>query len=157
MELTTRDIQQPRAERPMVHYKKDAIATFDATTGTVFKYMSAGNHPHQAFKSHRLVGVAGNVVTLESEIYNPDGSTFTTTIRHTLNPPSGVVTTMTGGPFDGARFVHSYTPLGGRTRVDLEGDFPAFPGMPEADELKMIDGFFTAVFAEDTATLRAWS
>ena len=64
---------------------------------------------------------------------------------------------MTGGPFDGAKFVHPYTPMGGKTKVDLEGDFPAFRGMAEADELKMIDGFFTAVFAEDTATLRAWS
>jgi len=57
----------------------------------VIKYMSAGNHPHRAFKSHRLVGQSGNVVTLESE------------------------------PFDGARFVHSYTPTGqdrGRFRVD---------------------------------------
>jgi hypothetical protein len=31
------------------------------------------------------------------------------------------------------------------------------PAMAEADELKMIDGFLTTVFAEDTATLRAWS
>ena len=43
-----------------------------------------------------------------------------------------------------------------QTKVDLEGDFQAFPGMPEAEELKMIDGFFTAVFAEDTVTLRNW-
>ena len=53
--------------------------------------------------------------------------------------------------------MHSYTPMGGRTKVDLEGDFGALPGMAEADELSMIDGFFTAVFAEDTASLRTWS
>jgi hypothetical protein len=138
-----------------VHYKREGIATFDATTDTVFRYMSAGDHPHVAFKSHRLVGVSGNVVTLAAEVYNPDGSTFTTTITHRLNPPKGVETSMVGGPFDGARFVHSYTPTGGKTKVDLEGDFPALPGMSEADELKMIDGFFTMVFAEDTATLRS--
>jgi hypothetical protein len=92
-----------------------------------------------------------------AEVYNPDGSTFTTTIKHKLNPPKGIETTMIGGAFDGARFTHSYTPTGGRTKVDLEGDFPAFPGMSEADELKMIDGFFTMVFAEDMATLRSWS
>jgi len=92
----------------------------------------------------------------EAEIFNPDGSTFKTTITQKLNPSKGVETTMTVGPFDGARFVHSYTPMGGQTKVDLEGDFPAFPGMPEAEELKMIDGFFTAVFAEDTVTLRNW-
>jgi hypothetical protein len=27
--------------------------------------------------------------------------------------------------------------------------------MPEADEMKMIDGFFSQVFAEDCATLRS--
>lgn len=140
-----------------VHYKRDGIATFDANTEKVFRYMSAGDHHHVAFKSHKLVGVSDDVVTLAAEVYNPDGSTFTTTIKHKLNPPKGIETTMIGGAFDGARFTHSYTPTGGRTKVDLEGDFPAFPGMSEADELKMIDGFFTTVFAEDTATLRSWS
>lgn len=140
-----------------VHYKRDGIATFDANTEKVFRYMSAGDHHHVAFKSHKLVGVSNDVVTLAAEVYNPDGSTFTTTIKHKLNPPRGIETTMIGGAFDGARFTHSYTPTGGKTKVDLEGDFPAFPGMSEADELKMIDGFFAMVFAEDMATLRSWS
>jgi len=140
-----------------VHYKRDGIAAFDATTDKIFRYMSAGNHPHAAFKSHHLVGVSENVVTLDAEIYNPDGSTFQTTIEHRLDPPKGIETTMIDGAFDGARFTHTYTPMGGQTKVDLEGDFPAMPGMPEADELKMIDDFFTMTFAEDTATLRTWS
>ncbi len=144
-------------EAMSVHYKKDGIATFDAPPEKLFRYMSAGDHPHAAFKSHRLVGVSENVVTVDAEIYNPDGSTFETTIEHRLDPPNGIETTMTGGAFDGARFTHSYTPVGDQTRVDLEGDFPALPGMSEADELAMIDGFFTTVFAEDTATLRTWS
>ena len=140
-----------------VHYRKDGIATFDATTDTVFRYMSAGNHPHKAIKTHRLVGVEGNVVTVEAEFYNPDGSTFQTTVTHLLNRPTHIVTTMTGGHFDGARFVHSYTPLGSRTKVDLEGDFPALPGISEFDELKMIDGMFSMLFSEDTATLKTWA
>jgi len=139
-----------------VHYKKDGIATFDATSEKLFRYMSAGDHPHVAFKSHRLVGVSDGVVTVNAEVYNPDGSTFETTIEHRLDPPRGIETTMRGGPFDGARFVHTYTPLGDRTKVDLEGDFPSLPGMPEADELAMIDEFFTTIFDEDTATLRTW-
>jgi hypothetical protein len=97
--------------------------------------------------NHQLAG-------FEAEIFNPDGSTFKTTITQ-LNPPKGVETTMTGGPFDGARFVHSHKSMGGQTKVDLEGNFPAFPRMPEAEEL-MINRFFTAVFAEDTVTLRNW-
>ena len=145
------------ASAASVHYRKDGIATFDATPEKVFSYMSAGGHPHTAFKSHRLVGDANGVVTVTAEVYNPDGSTFETTIEHRLDRPRGIETTMRGGPFDGARFVHSYTPVGGQTTVDLDGDFPSLPGMSEADELAMIDGFFTTVFAEDTATLRTWS
>jgi heme-degrading monooxygenase HmoA len=140
-----------------IHYKKDGIASFDAAPATIFAYMSAGGHPHAAFKSHRLAGIEEGVVTVTAEVYNPDGSTFETTIRHRLDPPNSIETTMSGGPFDGARFVHTYTPAGEQTKVDLEGDFPLLPAVPEADELAMIDGFFTTVFAEDTETLRTWS
>jgi hypothetical protein len=70
-----------------VHYKHDGIATFDAPVETIFRYMSEDNHHHAAFKSHDLVGVADNVVTVTAEVYNPDGSTFTTTIKHILDPP----------------------------------------------------------------------
>jgi hypothetical protein len=140
-----------------VHYQHDGIATFPTTTDTIFKYMSAGGHKHQAFKSHRLVGVSGDVVTIEAEIYNPDGSTFTTTIEHRLDPPNGVESRMIGGAFDGARFTHAYTAVNGSTRVDLQGEFPEMPGMSEADELAMIDGFFTMAFGEDAETLRTWT
>ena len=140
-----------------VHYKKDGIATVDAAPEKLFQYMSAGDHPHAALKSHRLVGVSDGLVTLDAEVYNPDGSTFEMRIEHRLDPPNGLETTMIGGHFDGARFVHTYTPLGDRTKVDLEGDFPALPGMSEAEVLGMIDGFFTRTFDEDTATLRTWS
>jgi hypothetical protein len=137
-----------------IHYKKNGIATFDAPVDQVFKYMSAGNHHHKAFKSHRLANVSGNVVTVDAEIFNPDGSTFNTTIVHKLDPPKGIETTMNGGAFNGAKFVHSYTPNGKKTKVDLEGDFPDVPGMTEADELKMIDGFFTMIFNEDMISLK---
>jgi hypothetical protein len=140
-----------------VHYQHDAIATFPVPPETVFRYMSAGNHQHAAFKSHRLVGVSGHLVTIEAEIYNPDGTTFSTTIEHRLDRPMGIETTMIGGAFDGARFVHTYTPVDGQTKVDLEGEFPEMPGMPEAEELAMIDGFFTMVFDEDSVSLATWT
>lgn len=140
-----------------VHYQHDGIATLPVPTETVFRYMSAGNHQHAAFKSHRLVGVSGDVVTIEAEIYNPDGTTFPTTIEHRLDQPTGVETTMIGGAFDGATFRHTYTTVGDKTRVDLEGEFPEMPGMAAADELAMIDGFFTTVFDEDAKSLTTWT
>ncbi len=151
---TTTEEEEEKAM--IVHYKKQGI-TFDATSDKLFQYMSAGGHPHAAFKSHRLVGIANDVVDVSTEVYNPDGSTFEMTIQHRLDPPNGLETTMRGGPFDGARFVHAYTPLGERTKVDLDGDFPLPPGMSEADGLAMIDGFFTTIVDEDKATLRTWS
>src|SRR5262249_19659350 len=112
---------------------------------------------HQAFKSHRLVGVAGNIVTVAVEAYNPDGSTTEMEGEHRLDPPNGVVATMTGGHFDGARFTHSYTPLGGRPKVDGARGFPGLPGAAEADEPGMTDGFFATVCGEDSETRRTWS
>jgi len=140
-----------------LRFRREAIATFDATTDKIFSYMRAGNHPHKAFKSHQVVGIADDVVTVDVNVYNPDGSTTNMTVKHRLEAPRRIETTMIGGHFDGARFTHNYTPTGERTKVDLEGDFPKLAGMTEADELKMIDGFFTTVFAEDAATLRTWS
>ena len=151
-----RIVPQPFASL-RVHYSKEGIATFDATTDTIFRYMSAGGHPHAAFKRHELVSVVDNVVTIEADVYNPDGSTFTTTVTHTLQAPRSIATTMSGGAFDGARFTHSYTPQGDTTCVDIDGEFPSMPGMSETDELSMIDGFFTMVYAEDTATIREWA
>jgi hypothetical protein len=145
------------AASPTLHYEKSGIATFDAPVERIFAYMRAGNHPHRAFKSHRVVGVAGNVVTVAVEAYNPDGSTTDMTVEHNLEAPNRIVNTMTGGHFDGGRFTFVYTASGEGTKVDVEGDFPVLPGVPEAEELAMIDGFFTMVLAEDVETLRSWS
>jgi len=151
-----RIVPQPPASL-FVRYRKDGIAAFDATPETIFQYMSAGNHPHAAFKRHEVKSVEDNLVTVEAELYNPDGSTSTTSITHRLNVPNGIETKVTGGAFDGARFTHTYTQRGDTTQVDIEGEFPPMPGMSEADQWQMIDGFFTMVFAEDTETLRQWS
>lgn len=121
----------------------------------MFEYMSAGNHHHQAFKSHRLVGISGNVVTIAAELFSPDGSTFQTTITHRLNAPESIEVSMSGGVFSEARFTHFYTAPGDKTEVDLAGDFPVLPGMTEADELNLIEGFFTMLYAEDAATFKS--
>ena len=137
-----------------VHYRKDGIATFEAPTERIFTYMSSGGHVHRAIKSYRLVGVSGNEVTISMEAYNPDGSTWTTTLTHKLSPPGLIESSMKEGPFDGARFAMTYTVIGGKTKVDVVGDFPLLPEMTEAGELGMIDQWFTSNLAEDEVTLR---
>ena len=136
----------------MVHYRSDGI--FDAPLEKIWKYMNSDEHKHAAFKSFKLVSQSGNLATVAVEIYNPDGTTHNATITHTMNPPKGFETTISGGPLDEAKFSHSYTEMGSKTKVDLEGDFKPIPGMSESDHLKMLDNFFTTAFTEDNANLQ---
>lgn len=149
-----RIVPEPGKPASTVRFTKERIGNFPVTTDKVFAYMSHGGHRHAAIKRHELVDVTGNLVTIDAEFYQPDGSTFTTKIEHRLNQPKSIESRMIGGAFDGARFVHTYTPDGGSTRVDLDGEFPSIPGVPAAEELKMIDGMFSTFYAEDAATLR---
>jgi thioredoxin-dependent peroxiredoxin len=146
----------PQPSNGRLRYKREGIATFDVPTDKIFRYMSVGGHPHAAFKSYDLLATEGNQLTFSAEVYNPDGTTFDMTVKHTLNAPRSIETQLIGGAFSGARFTISYTPVGSATKVDLDGEFLTVPGMSEADELKMIDGFFTTIFTEDAATLPAW-
>src|SRR5208282_256949 len=61
-----RIVPQPGKAPATVHYRKNGITTFDVPVTKLFDYMSKGNHKHQAFKSHRFVGINGNVVTIEA-------------------------------------------------------------------------------------------
>lgn len=137
-----------------VHYKKAGIATFATSVEDVFNYMRGGDHRHIGFRRHKLIDAHNDEVTLEAEVYHPDGSTFTSLIVHTLKPPNRIDTAIFGGALDGARFSQVYcaTPIG--TQVDVEGDFPTYPATSEADGLKLIDGFLTILFAEDAMSLR---
>jgi Polyketide cyclase / dehydrase and lipid transport len=135
-----------------IHYKSDGI--FNAPVEKVWRYVPAADHQHSAFKTYNVVEQSGNQVTVKAEIYNPDRTTQTSTFKYTMSPPKQMDTTVIGGTLDGARFTHTYTPLGETTRVELEGDFTPIPGVTEADQLKSIDAFFTTAFNEDNANLQ---
>jgi len=135
-----------------IHYKSDGI--FNAPVEKVWRYVPAADHQHSAFKTYNVVEQSGNHVTAKAEIYNPDRTTQISTFKYIMSPPKQMETTVVGGTLDGARFTHSYTPMGATTRVDLEGDFTRIPGVTEADQLKSIDAFFTTAFNEDNANLQ---
>ncbi|HXQ92621.1 MAG TPA: SRPBCC family protein [Nitrososphaerales archaeon] len=135
-----------------IHYKSDGI--FNVPVEKVWKYMPAADHQHSAFKTYNVVEQAGNQVTVKAEIYNKDRTTQTSTFKYTMSPPKQMNTTIIGGAMDGATFTHTYTPLGEKTRVDLEGDFKPIPGVNKEEQLKSIDAFFTTAFNEDNANLQ---
>jgi len=135
-----------------IHYKSDGI--FNAPVDKVWKYMPAADHQHSAFKTYNVVNQSGNHTTVKAEIYNQDRTTQTSTFEYTMTPPKQMNTTITGGMMDGANFTHTYTPMGDKTRVDVEGDFKPIPGVSESEQLKSIDAFFTTAFNEDNANLQ---
>ncbi len=72
-----------------IHYTHNGITTFEAPVETIFAYMRDGDHPHQAFKTHRVVSVDGNLVTVAVEGNNPDGSTTEMAVQHRLHRRPG--------------------------------------------------------------------
>ena len=137
----------------MVHYESDGI--FDASLEKLWKYLSSEEHTHSAFKSYRVASESGNEVTIDAELFNPDGKTTSkATFTHRMNPPTSWETTVKGGAMDGAVFKHTYTPMGDKTKVELKGDYKAIPGMSESAQLKMLDDFYTTGFKEDNANLQ---
>jgi hypothetical protein len=138
----------------LVHYKSDGI--FDAPIDKLWRYIqSEDDHKHSFLKSSKVLGMSGNTVTVENESYSPDGkTTYMSTATHAMNPPQGMESSIKGGPMDGARWKLTYTPMGDRTKVDMEGDFSPLPGMDEKVMWKMLDDFFTNAFNEDNANLK---
>ncbi len=137
----------------MVHYESDGV--FDAPLEKVWKYLSSMEHTHSGFKSYKVASQSGNEVTIDAEVFNPDGKTTSKAIfKHIMNPPIGWQTTVKGSAMDGAVFNHTYTPIGNKTKVELKGDYKAIPGMSESAQLKMLDDFYTTGFNEDNANLQ---
>ena len=137
----------------MVHYESDGV--FDAPLEKVWKYLSGTEHTHSGFKSYKVASQSGNEVTIDAEVFNPDGRTTSKAIfKHIMNPPIGWQTTVKGSAMDGAVFNHTYTPMGNKTKVELKGDYKAIPGMSESAQIKMLDDFYTTGFNEDNANLQ---
>jgi len=72
-----------------------------------------------------------------------------------MNPPSGFEMESISGISKGTRYSHRYTPLGSKTRVEVEGDLK-MEGMDEATTKNAALGYFAEVFDEDNASLRKY-
>jgi hypothetical protein len=70
-----------------------------------------------------------------------------------FNPPKGFSLEITSGPMKGTKHSHTYTPMGNKTKVVVEGEFVA-QGMDDASLKKAVLGMFEQVFNEDSAALK---
>ena len=71
----------------------------------------------------------------------------------TMNPPTSMYTEVLSGPMKGSRHTHTYTAMGPKTKVVVEGEFVA-QGMDDASIKKAVLGMLEMVFNEDNANLQ---
>lgn len=141
----------------MVRIRDEGV--FDAPVDRIWKFIGdnrPGVHKHRSILASKDLETKGNVVVREIQFLNPDGKdSHWETWRFTFNPPRGYEVEAVAGPTKGTKFSNMYTPMGNRTRVDVEGDW-IIPGIDEATIRKNALAFLEEAFNEDTAALKKY-
>jgi len=136
----------------MVHIIDDGI--FEAPVEKIWKYINDQNeHEHSAVRFTKVIEQSGNNMTAEVEVKNPDGSSHMETWKMTMSPPKSHNTDVLAGPMKGSKYTHTYTPMGNKTKVVVEGDFYA-QGMDDASIKKAVLAMWETVFNEDNNNLK---
>jgi hypothetical protein len=141
----------------MAHVKDEGV--FDAPLDKIWKFLqdeTPGVHNHKAIRGMKPIEQKGNAATVEMEMVNPDGkSTRKETWRFVYNPPHGFEMEALAGMSKGTRYSHRYTPMGNRTKVEVEGEF-LIQGMDETSIRQAALGFLAQVFDEDSDNLNRY-
>src|SRR5205807_10446609 len=102
------------------------------------------------------VKAEGNTVVQGMKFVNAGGKgTDWETWRLTVNRPRGYQVEATEGRTKGTTFSQVYTPMGQKTRVDVDGDWKV-PGQDDATIRKMTLAFLEEAFNEDSAALKKY-
>lgn len=136
----------------MVHVKDDGV--FDAPVEKIWRYINDENaHDHSAVKVTGMRDQSEKRLTLDLEVKNLDGSTHAESWKITMNPPESMSTEVVSGPMKGTKHTHTYTPMGSKTKVEVEGEF-VMQGMDDASTKKAVLSMYEMVFNEDNANLQ---
>ena len=137
----------------MVHIKDDGV--FDAPVDKIWRFLQASEetHHHRSIKSSKVIEQSQTGMTLEAERVNPDGSTRMDTIKFVYDPPKGFTMEWIAGPMKGTKNTHTYTPMGDKTKVVVEGDF-FFQGADDNTVRAQALKGLAEVFDEDNAGLK---
>lgn len=137
-----------------MHIKDEGV--FDAPVEKIWRYINDEHgHSHSGMKVTGMRDQTEKGLTLDLEVKHPDGSTHMESWKITMNPPTSMSTEVISGPTKGSRHTHTYTPMGPKTKVVVEGEFVA-QGMDDASIKKAVLGMFEVVFNEDNANLQKY-
>jgi ligand-binding SRPBCC domain-containing protein len=136
----------------MVHVSDEGM--FDAPLEKIWRFLNDDNsHKHSSVKFSKVLEQNDKGMTSEVEVKSSDGSWRKETWKLSFNPPKGFSMEMLSGPMKGTKHSHTYTPMGNKTKVVVEGEFVA-QGMDDASLKKTALGMFEQVFNEDSAALK---
>jgi hypothetical protein len=136
----------------LVHLTDDGV--FDAPVEKIWRYLQdTTGHKHGSVRVAKVLEQSDKGMTAEFEVKNPDGSWMKETWKMAFNPPKGHSMEVTTGPRKGTKQTHTYTPMGDKTKVFVEGDF-RIEGLDDAATKKAVLGYLEVVFNEDNALLR---
>ncbi len=141
----------------MVKVRDDGV--FDAPIEKIWKYLgdeTPGVHNHRSIVDSRTIENKESEMVFEWVMRNPDGKTTRKeTWRMVLDPPRGFEMESLAGVSKGTKYTNHYTPMGPKTRVEIDGEFH-MQGMDEAATRKAALGFLSEVFDEDQASLKKY-
>ena len=136
----------------MVHVMDDGV--FDEPIDKIWRFLNDDKgHQHSMVKTSKVMEQSDKGMTAEVEVKNPDGSWRKEVWKMSFNPPTGFGIEVTSGPMKGTKHKHTYTPMGAKTKVVVEGDFVA-QGMDDAALKRAAMALFEQVFNEDIAHLK---
>jgi ligand-binding SRPBCC domain-containing protein len=127
---------------------------FDAPLEKIWRYLNDDkSHTHGSVKFTRIIEQSDKGMTAEVDAKRPDGSWYKENWKMSFNPPKSFDIEILSGPMKGTKHTHTYTPMGNKTKVLVEGEFVA-QGMDDASVKRAALGMLEQVFNEDTANLR---
>jgi ligand-binding SRPBCC domain-containing protein len=136
----------------MVHIRDEGV--FDAPVEKIWRYLSDEHaHSHGSVKVTGMRDQTEKGVTLDLEVKRPDGTKYSEAWKITMNPPVSMYTEVLAGPMKGSKHTHTYTPMGQKTKVVVEGEFTA-QGLDDAATRKAVLAMLETVFNEDNANLQ---
>jgi hypothetical protein len=139
-------------------YIKDEGSTFDAPIDIVWKYLEGGLEHDSAHKTTRnpKFQKVSDVTFIYSAERNFRGKWAPDRMRISTFPPVSMVIEWLEGILAGSRLVYVYSPKGGKTGIDVYGEFTS-PTLPPEEVEKAAREWLASEYGDDAPVIRAFA
>ena len=138
----------------MVHVTDEGV--YDHPVEKIWRYLNDDKgHQHSSIRMLKAIEQSDKGMVAEFEVKTRDGTWRKEMWKMSFNPPKGFSLEITSGPMKGTKHTHTYTPMGDKTKVTVEGEFLT-QGMDDATIKKAALTRLEEVFNEDAANLRTY-